>query len=262
MSNQAKFSTLLTQDTNAGSGISFLNSIPSVEPPFFITFDATNINGHFEIVTVNSKTSSSIVHTATNFDHSTNEEVRMAFVASEFDAISTSIDTLISNSQNYPAGIIMPYAGSSQPAGYLFCNGQAVSRSTYSTLFSLIGTTYGVGNGSTTFNLPNTKGRTPFGFNSGDTSFDVMGEINGIGSINLAHTHNMNDHTHYASGWTGTPSATDSTPSNQNNTYATSEHTHPFSYTTGGVSSNGSSSSLSTISVLMPYIVLNWIIKY
>ena len=58
---------------------------------------------------------------------------------------------LISSS---PAGVVQAYAGSSAPAGWLICDGSAVSRSVYSQLFSAIGTTYGSGNGSTTFNLP------------------------------------------------------------------------------------------------------------
>lgn len=52
-------------------------------------------------------------------------------------------------------GIILPFAGTTIPNGYLACNGAAVSRTTYATLFAVIGTTYGAGNGSTTFNLPN-----------------------------------------------------------------------------------------------------------
>ena len=59
-----------------------------------------------------------------------------------------------------PAGMIFPYAGSSIPTGgYLFCAGQAVSRSTYADLFTAIGTTYGTGDGSSTFNLPDLRGR-------------------------------------------------------------------------------------------------------
>ena len=58
-----------------------------------------------------------------------------------------------------PAGVIMPYAGSSEPSGWLFGSGNAVSRTTYSGLFSAIGTTYGPGDNSTTFNLPDLRGR-------------------------------------------------------------------------------------------------------
>lgn len=57
-----------------------------------------------------------------------------------------------------PTGAVIMFAGSSAPSGYLLCNGSAVSRTTYSSLFSVVGTTYGSGDGSTTFNLPNTQG--------------------------------------------------------------------------------------------------------
>lgn len=56
-----------------------------------------------------------------------------------------------------PVGSIIPYAGSTAPTGYLLCDGSAISRSTYSSLFSVIGTTYGPGDGNTTFNLPVTS---------------------------------------------------------------------------------------------------------
>ena len=58
-----------------------------------------------------------------------------------------------------PAGCIMPYAGATAPDGWLFCHGQAVSRSDYADLFIAIGTAYGAGDGSTTFNLPDLRGR-------------------------------------------------------------------------------------------------------
>lgn len=61
------------------------------------------------------------------------------------------------------AGFIMDYAGNTPPAGWLQCAGQAVSRSTYAKLFLAIGTLYGVGDGATTFNLPDLRGRAVFG---------------------------------------------------------------------------------------------------
>ena len=56
-------------------------------------------------------------------------------------------------------GVVLPYAGSLVPDGFLLCNGQAVSRTTYKNLFDVIGTTYGNGDGSTTFNLPNLQNK-------------------------------------------------------------------------------------------------------
>lgn len=62
-----------------------------------------------------------------------------------------------------PPGAVIDYAGSTAPSGWLFCAGQAVSRTTYAALFTAIGTTYGVGDGSTTFNLPDLRGRVTVG---------------------------------------------------------------------------------------------------
>jgi microcystin-dependent protein len=62
-----------------------------------------------------------------------------------------------------PAGSMMAYAGASVPNGFLLCDGSAVSRSTYADLFTAIGTTWGVGNGSTTFNLPDMREAAPIG---------------------------------------------------------------------------------------------------
>jgi len=60
-------------------------------------------------------------------------------------------------------GAVIAYAGSSAPTGWLLCYGQNVSRTTYAALFGVVGTTYGAGDGSTTFGLPDLRGRVPFG---------------------------------------------------------------------------------------------------
>lgn len=60
-------------------------------------------------------------------------------------------------------GTIVPYGGDSAPTDWLLCFGQAVSRTTYAALFAVLGTTYGSGDGSTTFNLPDLRGRVPGG---------------------------------------------------------------------------------------------------
>ena len=109
-----------------------------------------------------------------------------------------------------PVGIIQAYAGSTAPgSNWLFCQGQAVSRSTYAGLFGVVGTTYGVGDGSTTFNLPNLQGRIPVGRDTGQVEFDVLGETGGAKTHTLtsgempshthvqdAHNHTQNSHNH------------------------------------------------------------------
>lgn len=94
-----------------------------------------------------------------------------------------------------PAGTIAPYGGSSAPTGFLICDGSAVSRTTYAALYTAIGTTYGAGDGTTTFNLPNLKGRVPVGRDSGQTEFDNLGETGGAKTHTLTTTE-IPSHTH------------------------------------------------------------------
>lgn len=75
-----------------------------------------------------------------------------------------------------PCGVVSSFAGDTAPEGYLLCQGQAVSRTTYAKLFALIGTTYGAGNGTTTFNVPDLRGRAPVGLNTADTEFNTLGK--------------------------------------------------------------------------------------
>jgi len=66
-----------------------------------------------------------------------------------------------------PSGVILPYGASASPTGFLLCNGQSVSRSTYSSLFAVITSLYGDGNGSSTFNVPDLRGRFVAGWDAG-----------------------------------------------------------------------------------------------
>lgn len=84
--------------------------------------------------------------------------------------------TAFAKSTGVPTGSIFMWGTASAPTGYLFCNGTAVSRATYSALFALIATTFGVGDGSTTFNLPNFSGSMPIGVTAG-TSSSFTGSI-------------------------------------------------------------------------------------
>lgn len=90
--------------------------------------------------------------------------------ASDLDqVINWLLGTTISDSTvtAVPVGALVGFAGSAAPAGWLLCDGSAVSRTTYASLFSAIGTTYGAGDGSTTFNVPDLRGRVPVGAGTG-----------------------------------------------------------------------------------------------
>lgn len=71
-----------------------------------------------------------------------------------------------------PPGAVIPYAGSSAPDGWLLCDGRTVSRTTYAALFAVIGTTYGAGNGSTTFALPDLRDRVAWGSTDPGTALE------------------------------------------------------------------------------------------
>lgn len=96
-----------------------------------------------------------------------------------------------------PVGIIAMWATNSAPTGWLICDGSAISRATYSELFALWSTTFGVGDGSTTFNLPDMRQRIPIGRYVSNSAIDTIGETqgswdhtHGAGSLTVAsHTH-------------------------------------------------------------------------
>ena len=96
-----------------------------------------------------------------------------------------------------PVGTILDYAGTSVPAGYLECDGSAVSRSAYPLLFAAIGTTWGVGNGSTTFNLPNLNGRTCIGSGTRNVGATGGSETHALTLDEVpSHAHSVGAHAH------------------------------------------------------------------
>lgn len=146
-----------------------------------------------------------------------------------------------------PAGTIMAFAGSSShiPTGWIICDGSAVSRTSYSNLFSVIGTTYGEGDGSTTFNLPNLKGRVPVGVDSSQTEFNARGKTGG--------SKEMQRHTHPVgiNGGTNSGSKINFTFGSDQRIYTPSTDGDIIGFTGTGNSGN-----------LQPYIAVNYIIKY
>ena len=102
--------------------------------------------------------------------------------------LEAKVDTAVANSDGIPVGSVVWLSTSTVPAGFLLCNGQAVGRTTYPDLFAAIGTTYGSGDGSTTFNLPNLIDKFIEGANTniGDSVAAGLPNITGIvGGLNL-----------------------------------------------------------------------------
>lgn len=183
---------------------------------------------------------------------------------------------LAANVAVVPVGTVVSTAVSSAPAGWLLCDGAAVSRETYAALFAAIGTTFGSGNGSTTFNLPNLKGRVPAGLDAGQSEFNTRGKTGGAKTHTLSkaempsHNHGINDpgHGHGSnaaftiggiggSGGSGIPNGASSWG---NPTYGNAHWYSIVGNTTGiSIQSNGSGSAHNN---LQPYMALNYIIKH
>lgn len=111
-------------------------------------------------------------------------------------AVST-VDALI------PVGVIWPYAATVAPAGWLACDGAAVSRTTYAKLYAVVGGNYGPGDGSTTFNVPDLRDRFPLGYGPLHGITASGGSETAPGPAHThpgSHSHGLNSHTHPVSG--------------------------------------------------------------
>jgi hypothetical protein len=153
-----------------------------------VTIDAADgANPRFDLVVVGSAGNKSVVKgTASSnpvFPAIPANSVVLAaiYVPASDTAINTNqiVDKRVVLVPGVPAGTISPFAGSSAPAGWLLCEGQAVSRTTYAVLFAAISTAYGVGDGATTFNVPNLKKRFPIGLDAATPAVDTLGETGG-----------------------------------------------------------------------------------
>jgi len=164
---------------------------------------------------------------------------------------STTQTTAVTATAPTPAASMMVFAGASAPSGWLLCFGQAISRTTYATLFSAVSTTYGIGDGSTTFNLPDMRGRVAAGAdNMGGSAAgrltsttmtpdgDTLGASGGV--QNASHTH---------AGTTGYTSTGNNVQAAGSVNNATSDHTHAFT------------TDAQSTPAVQPTLVLNYIIK-
>ena len=95
-----------------------------------------------------------------------------------------------------PPGLIFPYGGTSAPTGFIICHGSAVSRTTYSALFAVIGTSFGTGDGSSTFNVPDFRGRFLRGVDGGVGRDPDRASRSGGDNIGSTQGHQLASHTH------------------------------------------------------------------
>lgn len=152
-----------------------------------------------------------------------------------------------------PAGSIIQWSSNTAPANWLICDGAAVSRVTYSSLFAVIGTTYGAGNGSTTFNLPDLRGRVAVGRDGSQTEFDALGESGGAKTHTLTvdqmPSHNHLYYSYLGAGAGGTIDNKYVAGANASGGVVTAS---TFAHNKGGDQAHNN---------LQPYLVTNYIIK-
>lgn len=167
-----------------------------------------------------------------------------------------------------PIGSITAYGKETAPANWLICDGSAVSRTSYADLFAVIGTKYGEGDGSTTFNLPNLKGRVPVGLDSSDTDFNTIGKTGGEKTHTITEAE-MYEHKHPIYQNNGTrydiPVFGEYSEDAPSGSYVNFKYTNNNKYSSGknnrGIFDTGKVGGNQPHNNLQPYQVNNFIIK-
>lgn len=136
-----------------------MSTITTINAGDTITSSRTVINTNFSNLNTD-KIETSVLDTDTAL--AANSDAKVATQK----AVKAYVDATGGQTYLVPTGAILPYGGATAPTNFLLCDGSAVSRTTYVDLFTILSTNYGVGNGSTTFNLPNLQGRFPLGYSA------------------------------------------------------------------------------------------------
>ena len=160
-----------------------------------------------------------------------NTVISSSEVNQNFDDLYEGVNAL---EQKHSAGVVSMYAGSIAPSGYLICDGSEVSRTTYASLFAAIGTSYGAGNGSSTFDLPDLQGRVAVGLDTSQPGFDSLDAFGGELTHSLT-TAELPSHAHSGS----TSAVTDH--SHTGTAAAAGAHSHSVSL--AGAQSSGTTST-------------------
>lgn len=145
-----------------------------------------------------------------------------------------------------PVGTISLWAGETAPKNYLICDGQAISRSIYADLFNIIGTTYGSGDGSTTFNIPDYRGLVPVGLKVNEEYFNTLGKTGGE-TTHLLTINEIPSHTHHLM--------------RGGQTFITGSGAYAGVLGDWGEYDTGATGGSNAHNNLQPYIVQNYIIK-
>lgn len=185
-------------------------------------------------------------------------------------AITVAVAAAVANVSSVVTGSIQMWPTVTAPSGYLLCAGSAVSRSTYSALFAVIGTTFGVGDGSTTFNLPNYSDRMPIG--SGTAALAATGGSKDAVVVSHTHTASVdtasltgtifaNGNRSAFAGATGIVTASGSTGSAANQTNIVVPDTVTINASHSHTVTNASAGVSGTNANLPPYLSINFIIK-
>ena len=195
-------------------------------------------------------------------------------------------------------GAIKPWGKATAPVGYVLCDGAAISRTTYADLFAIISTTYGAGDSSTTFNVPDLQGKSPQGYDG--NTYNLAG-TGGANTVTVAVTNNqavtatstdtlavtvtgsisntsvttaqLASHTHNVPGMTVSPGGrglavggSPAIPTSSTGSGTGHTHAHTLSGTlTGNITTTGSLTGAVTASgtnAFSPYVVVNYIIKH
>lgn len=161
-----------------------------------------------------------------------------------------------------PVGAVLPYASSNAPKGWLNCQGQAVYRGDYPDLFAIIGTTYGVGDGSTTFNLPNLSGRVVVGQGNGaGLTSRSMGATGGAETHTLT-TGEMPSHSHTSNAVGSTLGLMTANGQNTAGAGLDASAVEPNLFAAPAALSIDSAGNGAAHNNIQPFTVLNYIIRY
>jgi len=267
--NQNSLLTIKASSMSSGGGINLIGYSNPLDISYWSERRFAMSYGSSIINMIEAGTGNTYFTNDGNFGIGTNNPTTKLFVngditgtqgifTSTVTAYAVVVSSRVQDKTGYlaPVGAMSMFAGSVAPTGWLICDGSAISRTTYADLFSVIETAYGVGDGSTTFNIPDIKGKTVVGYDNTQTEFNALGKTGG------EKTHLLTD------GESGLPAH------NHNLAPTAAQYYPAVDAAAGGIipraqggevlntQNNTARNASSAHNNLQPYIVCNYIIKY